>query len=133
IDDPMPWKKRDSTKLSSEKAKEQASDPSMKTKIASRKIFLAPKRSAIHPLIGIKIASDTKYAVSASLSEIASVPISAAMAGRDVAMTVESNCSMNRATARISGVIRRTGMVDRESAVRTEPRQHYGGLYCRWP
>src|SRR5690606_23393240 len=35
-----------------------------------------------------------------------SVPISAAIAGSDVAMTVESICSMNRATANMSGVTR---------------------------
>ena len=33
-------------------------------------------------------------------------PISVAMAGSDVAMTVESMFSMNRATARMSGVMR---------------------------
>lgn len=60
IDEPMPWKKRESTKVSSEKAKEQASDPSMNTKIASLKMFLAPNRSAIQPLSGIKMASATK-------------------------------------------------------------------------
>jgi hypothetical protein len=44
--------------------------------------------------------------VSASFSEIGSAPISAAIAGSDVAITVESICSMNRATARMRGVIR---------------------------
>ena len=44
--------------------------------------------------------------MSASLSAIGLVPMSAAIAGRDVAITVESMFSMNRATARISGVIR---------------------------
>jgi hypothetical protein len=40
------------------------------------------------------------------LSAIGLVPMSAAIAGSDVAITVESMFSMNRATARISGVIR---------------------------
>jgi hypothetical protein len=40
------------------------------------------------------------------LSAIGLVPMSAAIAGRDVAITVESMFSMNRATARISGVRR---------------------------
>ena len=56
----------------------------------------------------MKIASDTKYDVSASFRAIGLVPMSAAMAGRDVAMTVESMFSMNKATARMSGVIRIT-------------------------
>jgi hypothetical protein len=44
--------------------------------------------------------------VTASLSVNGSVPISAAMAGSEVAMTVESMFSMNRATATISGTMR---------------------------
>ena len=40
------------------------------------------------------------------MSAIGLDPISLAMAGRDVAMTVESMFSMNRATARMSGVRR---------------------------
>src|SRR4030081_690838 len=42
----------------------------------------------------------------ASLSASGLVPISAAIAGNEVAMTVESMFSMNRATATISGTIR---------------------------
>ncbi|MNL85994.1 hypothetical protein D3C87_2145160 [compost metagenome] len=56
----MPWKNREPTKVSSENAKEQAREPSMNTKIARRKMFLAPNRSAIQPLIGMKMASATK-------------------------------------------------------------------------
>src|SRR5215475_14309084 len=78
----------------------------MNTAMAMRKMLEAPKRSAIQPEIGMKMASDTKYEVSANLSAIGLVPMSAAMAGRDVAITVESMFSMNRATARISGVMR---------------------------
>ena len=44
----------------------------------------------------------------ASLSAIGELPISAAIAGSDVEMTVESIISMNRATARMSGVTRFT-------------------------
>src|SRR5271156_1760900 len=42
----------------------------------------------------------------ASLSVSGLVPMSPAMAGSDVAMTVESMFSMNRAVATISGIIR---------------------------
>ncbi|GGD90477.1 hypothetical protein GCM10008012_37670 [Rhizobium anhuiense] len=50
--------------------------------------------------------------MTASFSAIGEVPISAAIAGRLVAITVESICSMNRATARIMGVRRGTGNRD---------------------
>ena len=60
IDEPMPCRNRDITKVSSEKEKEQASEPSMKTPMAARNTVLAPKRSAIQPLMGMKIASATK-------------------------------------------------------------------------
>ncbi|MNE61350.1 hypothetical protein D3C80_1565580 [compost metagenome] len=62
--------------------------------------------SAIHPLIGMKIASATMYEVRASLSVIGPTFKSWAMVGRAVAMTVESICSMNSATARMSGMMR---------------------------
>ena len=73
-----------------------------------RKIEVEPYLSAIHPEIGMKIAKETKYDVRASLRAIGLVPMSAAMAGNDVAITVESMFSMNRATARMSGVMRIT-------------------------
>lgn len=37
----------------------QSTEPTMKTRIAARKMRLAPKRSAIQPLNGMKIASAT--------------------------------------------------------------------------
>ncbi len=57
---PMPWKKRAPTKAGRELEKAQASEPSMKTTMAQRKTFFAPNRSAIHPLTGMKMASDTR-------------------------------------------------------------------------
>ena len=66
----------------------------------------APKRSAIQPLIGIKTASASRYEVIASFKASGLVPISAAIAGKAVAITVESMFSMNRATATISGTRR---------------------------
>ena len=44
----------------SEEDAAQATEPSMKTPIATRKIRLAPKRSAVQPLIGMKIATETR-------------------------------------------------------------------------
>ena len=47
----------------------------------------------------------------ASFSVIGPTPRSAAIAGSEVAMTVESICSMKSATARMSGAKRCTGVV----------------------
>ena len=44
----------------SESAMAQAIEPSTKTPIAARNTRLAPNRSAIQPLIGMKMASDTR-------------------------------------------------------------------------
>ncbi len=74
-----------------------------------RKIFFAPKRSAIQPLTGMKMASATMYDVRASFSVIGPTPRSAAIAGRAVAITVESICSMKSATARMRGTMRFIG------------------------
>ena len=47
--------------------------------------------------------------MTASFSATGEVPMSAAIAGSEVAMTVESSCSMNSATARTSGTSRGAG------------------------
>ena len=60
IDPPIPCRNRDSTKVSIESEKAQAIEPTTKTPIATRKTFFAPKRSAIQPEIGMKIASATR-------------------------------------------------------------------------
>ena len=53
--------------------------------------------------------------MTASLSASGLVPMSAAIAGSEVAITVESRFSMNRATATISGTMRLAGMGDRRA------------------
>src|SRR6516225_2813011 len=63
-----------------------------------------PYRSATQPLIGMKTARLTRYEVSASLSASGLSPISAAIAGNDVVMTVESMFSMNSAHATMRGM-----------------------------
>ena len=108
IEPPMPCRNRETTKVGSELEKAQAIEPITKMAMATRKMLVAPNRSAIQPLMGMKMASDTKYEVRASFRAIGLVPMSVAMAGRDVAITVESMFSMNRATARMSGVRRIT-------------------------
>ena len=63
-----------------------------------------PYRSATHPLIGMNTARLTRYDVSASFSASGFSPMSAAIAGSDVVITVESMFSMNSAQATISGM-----------------------------
>ena len=60
IEPPMPWRKRASTKAWIDPAKAQAIEPATKTPIATRKMVLAPKRSDIQPLTGMKMASATR-------------------------------------------------------------------------
>ncbi len=126
IDPPTPCRNRDITKAWIESEKAQATDPAMKTTMARRKMFFDPKRSAIQPLIGMKIASATRYEVTASLSAMGEVPISAAIAGSDVAMTVESICSMKSATARMRGVILVTRRVRKGGGTAAGDQAHLG-------
>ncbi len=74
--------------------------------MAARNTVRAPNRSAVQPLIGMNTASDSRYEVTASLSVSGLVPMSAAIAGSEVAITVESMLSMNSATATIRGTRR---------------------------
>ncbi len=57
---PIPWRNRASTNPVRELAAAQASDPTMNTAMAARKIRRAPNRSAIHPETGMKIARLTR-------------------------------------------------------------------------
>ena len=77
----------------------------MNTTSAMRNTVRAPWRSAIQPLIGMKIARLTRYDVSASFRAIGSSWRLTAMLGSAVAITVESVFSMNRAVATVSGTI----------------------------
>src|SRR5947207_3998330 len=78
----------------------------MNTAMARLNTSRAPKRSAVQPLAGMKTASDNRYDVMASFSVSGLVPMSAAIAGSEVAITVESMFSMNRAVATMSGIRR---------------------------
>src|SRR5689334_25025173 len=81
-----------------------SSDPPTNTTIAAANTLRDPKRSATQPLIGMNTARLTRYDVSASLSASGFSPMSAAIAGSDVVITVESMFSMNSAQATISGM-----------------------------
>ena len=61
----------------------------MNTATAMENTARAPKRSAVQPLAGMNTASDSRYEVIASFSVSGLVPISAAIAGSEVAITVE--------------------------------------------
>jgi hypothetical protein len=71
-------------------------------------------------------ASDKRYEVMASFSVNGLVPISAAIAGSEVAITVESMFSMNRAVATMRG-IRRSLFIE----IRKEKREPQVALYHR--
>ena len=57
---PMPWRNLAATNSASEPENAQAIEPMTKTAMATRKTRLAPKRSAIQALTGMKIASETR-------------------------------------------------------------------------
>src|ERR1700687_1616104 len=103
---PTPCRMRAITKWVTEEDSAQPTDPTMNTATARLNTMRAPKRSAVQPLAGINTASDSRYEVIASFSVSGLVPISAAIAGSEVAMTVESMFSMNRAVATMSGIRR---------------------------
>src|SRR5882724_1115197 len=84
----------------------QPIEPRTNTAMAALNTVRAPNRSAVQPLIGMNTASESRYEVTASFSVSGLVPISAAMAGSEVAITVESMFSMNRAVATMSGIRR---------------------------
>src|SRR6266704_4857540 len=84
----------------------QPIEPTMKTAMAIENTMRAPNRSAVQPLAGMNTASESRYDVMASFSVSGLVPISVAIAGSEVAMTVESMFSMNRAVATMSGIRR---------------------------
>src|SRR3979409_1594603 len=104
---PMPCRMRAITKWVTLEDSAQPIDPTMKTAMAIENTMRAPKRSAVQPLAGMNTASDSRYEVIASFRVSGLVPISAAIAGSEVAITVESMFSMKRAVATMSG-IRRT-------------------------
>ena len=103
---PRPWTMRAITKCVTDEDIAQPIDPNMKTPTAMANTIRAPNRSAVQPLAGMNTASDSRYEVIASFSVSGLVPISAAIAGSDVAITVASMFSMNRAVATMSGIRR---------------------------
>src|ERR1700716_455006 len=103
---PMPCTMRAMTKCVTEEDSAQPIEPIMNTATARLNTMRAPKRSAVHPLAGMNTASDSRYEVIASFSVSGLVPISAAIAGSEVAITVESMFSMNSAVATMSGIRR---------------------------
>src|SRR5229473_2687602 len=108
---PAPCRMRAITKWLTEEDSAQPIEPIMKTATARLNTMRAPKRSAVQPLAGMNTASERRYEVMASFSVSGLVPISAAIAGSEVAITVESMFSMNRAVATMSG-IRRSLVID---------------------
>ena len=130
---PAPCTMRAITKWVTEDDSAQPIEPTMNTAMAIENTARAPKRSAVQPLAGMNTASDSRYEVIASFRVSGLVPISAAIAGSEVAMTVESMFSMNRAVATMSGIRRSLfmGFGDMRGEVgdRAVPSSHGRG-YC---
>src|SRR3982074_2125465 len=103
---PTPCRMRAITKWVTEEDNAQPIEPTMNTAMAIENTARAPKRSAVQPLAGMNTSSDSRYEVIASFSVSGLVPMSVAMAGSEVAITVESMFSMNRAVATMSGIRR---------------------------
>src|ERR1700704_170312 len=103
---PAPCTMRAITKSVTDDDSAQPIEPTMNTAMAIENTARAPKRSAVQPLAGMNTASDSRYEVMASFRVSGLVPISAAIAGSDVAITVESMFSINRAVATMSGIRR---------------------------
>src|ERR1700737_2150766 len=103
---PTPCRMRAITKWVTEEDSAQPIEPIMKTATAIENTMRAPKRSAVQPLAGMNTASDSRYEGMASFNVSGLVRVSAAIAGSEVAMTVESMFSMNRAVATMSGIRR---------------------------
>ncbi len=57
---PMPWTMRAATRVGSESAKPQPTDPKVNTTIAALNTRRAPNRSAVQPLIGMNTARLSK-------------------------------------------------------------------------
>ena len=57
---PMPWKIRAETNCASECEAAQPIEPRTNIPIAARNTLRAPSRSAVQPLAGMKIASDSR-------------------------------------------------------------------------
>src|SRR4051812_3693310 len=138
---PAPCTIRAITKWVTEEDSAQPIEPTMNTAIAIENTARAPNRSAVQPLAGMNTASDSRYEVMASFRVSGLVPISAAIAGSEVAMTVESMFSMNRAVATMSGIRRSLFMEslgkERETGCTTQPRARllhkveYHPISCR--
>src|SRR6201990_1885808 len=103
---PNPCRMRAMTKSVTDDDSAQPIEPTMNTATATLNTVRAPNRSAVQPEAGMNTASDSRYEVIASFRVSGLVPISAAIAGSEVAITVESMFSMNRAVATISGMMR---------------------------
>ncbi len=107
---PMPCTMRPNTIAPIEWEKPHRIEPDVKVAIASTKMIRAPNRSASQPEVGMKIASASRYEVSASFRWIGLTPKSTAIAGSAVDSTVESRFSMNSAQATIRGTRIRSGI-----------------------
>src|SRR5256885_12939599 len=93
----------------------QNTDPSVKQAIAEQNTCRAPKRSAIQPLMGMKIARLIRYEVIAALICGGETWKLNAICGSDVEMIEESKPSMKNAPAMTVGTMGDTGSIGASS------------------
>src|SRR3954471_296275 len=105
---PMPMRTRAATSSARLGAAAQPIEATVKTATAVVKIRRAPYRSASHPLIGMRTATDSTYAVIATFTATAGTPKLSPMCGAAGAITVPSMISMNMAPATSSARPRET-------------------------
>src|SRR6185312_1198673 len=103
---PKPCSTREKTSVVSELERPQNTEPKVKMPIAEQNTKRAPKRSAIQPLIGMKIARLIRYEVIAALICDGDTWKLAAIWGSEVEMMEESSPSMKKAPAMTVGTIR---------------------------
>ncbi len=99
MEPPSPCNTRDAVNIPSVWLTPQSADATVKMRMAEAKTRRSPKRVAVQPLSGMKIASVSRYAVMPTFTATADVPKLRAMVGRPVAMMVASRFSMNSAPA----------------------------------
>src|SRR5579863_4048118 len=105
-------------------------EDTVKTAIAETKTSRAPNRSATHPLIGMKTASISKYAVIPMFRSTGFAWNDLPMSGSAVAMTVPSRFSIKNAVATKMEIVLGFGVKD--GIISVGPCKFHGRSLCRF-
>ena len=99
MEPPRPCRTRDAVNIGIVRLMPQSADAIVKMRMAEANTLRSPKRVAVHPLSGMKMASVSRYAVMPTFTATADVPKLRAIVGNPVAMIVASRFSINSAPA----------------------------------